>query len=182
MKVIFSHGRSGQPDGNKIRRLSQIAENLGHGVDSIDYTDTQNPEVRANRLTSYLQENNDKLRNQEKQYRHSEGLCLVGSSMGAYASLVTAEKLPQHQIKGIFLMAPALYLPSYKQQHFKQLDCPIEIVHGWEDEVVLYEHSVRYARQQTQCQLHLVHDNHRLSQQEATVDGLFTSFLKTIAK
>ncbi len=176
MEVVFSHGRSGRPDSGGVRRLSGLAKTLGCRTYSLDYTDTQDPEVRASRLSDYLNESSD----HGESYRHSDGVCLVGSSMGGYASLVAAEKMPSEQLKGVFLMAPALYLPNYQQRQFSPLTCPVEIVHGWEDKVVLYEHSIRYAQQNPHCQLHLIHDDHHLSQQKHTVDDYFTAFIKKI--
>lgn len=171
MKIIFSHGRSGQPDGKKTQRLSHLAKQFGHDTESVNDTDTQDPEIRSQRLHDNLMTHLN---------RHPEPVCLVGSSMGGYASLVAAEKIPQTRLKGVFLLAPALYLPRYQQRQFATLPCPVEIIHGWEDEVVLYEHSIRYAKDNPLCDLHLIHDNHRLSQQNDKVDAIFTLFLQKI--
>lgn len=163
MHIIFSHGRSGQPNGSKIQLLSQIAANQGYTTDSIDYTDTKDGDIRAERLAAIVK-------------KQTQPFCLVGSSMGGYASLVAANFADKTLLRGIFLMAPALYLPRYQQQQFP-MDIPhVEIVHGWHDETVLYEHSIRYARA-ANCTLHLIDDNHRLSQQTETVSQLFTAFL-----
>ena len=51
MKVYFSHGKESGPWGTKIRRLAPIAEAAGYRVESIDYTDTMDPDRRAARLS-----------------------------------------------------------------------------------------------------------------------------------
>lgn len=162
MHIIFSHGRSGHPNGKKIQCLSTIAKQQGWQCQSLDYTDTQDPEQRAARLTNVV-------------LQQQQPFCLVGSSMGGYASLVAAEKANHDLLIGVFLMAPAIYLPRYQQQQFTTLN-HVEIVHGWHDETVLYEHAVRYAREK-HCTLHLIHDNHRLSEQPNILSQLFTQFL-----
>lgn len=163
MKIIFSHGLSGHPNGNKIQLLSQIAASKGHTSDSIDYTDTTDGDIRANRLSDIVT-------------TQKQAFCLVGSSMGGYASLVAAKVADRQLLRGIFLMAPALYLPRYQQQQFPMDIKHVEIVHGWQDETVLYEHSIRYARA-ANCSLHLIDDNHRLSQQTEAIGKLFAAFL-----
>lgn len=164
MHIIFSHGRQARPDGKKIVALSAIATSLGHSVESIDYTDTQDPDIRAARLTEIVS-------------KQSAPFCLVGSSMGGYASLIAAESAKPGLLRGLFLMAPALYLPRYQRQHFQIDIANIDIVHGWKDDIVLYEHSVRYARA-SGCSLHLIDDNHRLSEQPERVAALFSDFLQ----
>lgn len=166
MKIIFSHGRSGRPDSNKIQLLSHIAHKHGCSTDSIDYTDTQDPDIRAKRLT-------------ETVLAQTAPFILVGSSMGGYASLVAAESANQSLLGGVFLIAPALYLPRYQQQTFT-IDLPaVEIIHGWDDTVVLYEHSVRYAHK-ANCPLHLLPDDHRFSQNPSSVGELFAAFLQRL--
>ncbi len=68
-KIIFSHGRQGRPDGQKIRQLSQIAKAKGWQSHSVDYTDTLDPDIRAQRLIDVVR-------------RQQQPFCLVGSSMG----------------------------------------------------------------------------------------------------
>ncbi len=166
MHIIFSHGKEGKPDGKKIVHLAQIASTRGHTSESIDYTDTKNPDIRAARLSDIVEQ-------------QQQPFCLVGSSMGGYASLLAAERADKHLLRGVFLMAPALYLPTYQQQHYTAEINRIEVVHGWDDSVVLCEHSIRYARE-VGCTLHLVSDNHRFSCNTQYVYQLFENFLKVI--
>lgn len=166
MQIIFSHGRSGHPNGRKIQLLSQIAADRGHTSDSIDYTDTTDGDIRAKRLSTIVA-------------AQTHAFCLVGSSMGGYASLVAAKAADKKLLRGIFLMAPALYLPRYQQQQFPVNIPHVEIIHGWHDTTVLYEHSIRYARE-ADCILHLIDGDHRLSQQTEMISQLFAAFLDTV--
>jgi predicted esterase YcpF (UPF0227 family) len=96
MKIIFSHGKESGPWGSKIKRLANTAEQYGCKVDSIDYSDILDPDLRVERLINVLQE-------------AKEDFILVGSSMGGYVSLVASEKVA---VKGMFLLAPALFMPQ----------------------------------------------------------------------
>ena len=162
MKVIFSHGKESGPTGAKSRRLAEVAGDHGFRTDSIDYTDTADPGHRVDRLVGILQE-------------EDEGIVLVGSSMGGYVSLVASGQVP---VKAIFLLAPALYMPGYAQQSYP-MTAKTEIVHGWSDDVIPPEHSIRYAKA-SDCTLHLISGDHRLTESLDIVADLFARFLKTL--
>lgn len=159
MKIYFSHGKESGPWGNKIKRLAEISLGYGHHVESIDYSDLLDPDLRVERLLNTLK-------------GEKEHFCLVGSSMGGYVSLVASELV---QPEGVFLLAPALYLPGYAKQTFTP-SCQIEIVHGWSDDVVLPENSITFA-QSIECSLHLISGDHRLDSSIAVVEQLFAQFL-----
>lgn len=161
MKVIFSHGLESGPWGTKIQRLADIAKDAGCDVDSIDYTDTKVPEERAARLAGILA-------------KETDTVILVGSSMGGYVSLAAAEtQVPQ----AMFLMAPAIYLPGYPSHPKGHPEAYTEIVHGWSDEIVPVEHSIKFA-QAALCTLHLIDGDHRLIEALDRVCDLFEQFLK----
>ncbi|WP_321280018.1 YqiA/YcfP family alpha/beta fold hydrolase [Marinifilum fragile] len=163
MKVVFSHGKESGPWGTKIKRLSEIAKKKGFEIDSLDYRAYSNPDDRASQLLNYL-------KGEKKDF------ILVGSSMGGYVSLVASEKINP---KAIFLMAPALYLEGYAKQEYP-INCKnIQIVHGKSDEVIPYEHSVRYAKE-SKCTLHLIEGDHRLNASLEKVESIFESFLEKI--
>ena len=160
MKVVFSHGKESGPWGTKITRLAKIAEANELTVESIDYTDTMDPDVRADRLLDILS-------------AETGEYLLVGSSMGGYVSLVASEKLAA---RSIFLMAPALYIPGFRQQSYPSGCAHIEIVHGWDDDIIPVENSIRYARE-ADCSLHLISGDHALNGSLATVASLFENFI-----
>jgi len=163
MKVIFSHGKESGPWGFKIKRLAAIAEQMGCDVESIDYTDLIDPDSRVERLLAVLD-------------NQTESIILVGSSMGGYVSLVASESV---NTKGLFLMAPALYIPSYKQQQHQSMSPWIEIVHGWSDDIIPVEHSIKFA-EQTNSMLHLIAGDHPLNGVVETVESLFKGFISKV--
>ncbi len=161
MKVYFSHGKESGPWGTKIKRLAKIAEGMGCAVESIDYTDLMDPDLRVERLLEVLA-------------MEENSFVLVGSSMGGYVSLVASEDVPA---KAIFLMAPALYMPGCKKQEYHSRSPHIEIVHGWADDVIPAEHSIGYAKE-ADCTLHMISGDHALNSSIETVASLFVQFLE----
>lgn len=162
MKIIFSHGKESGPWGSKIKRLAEIAISFECTVESIDYSDTLDPDKRVQRLCDAL-------------VRETDDVVLVGSSMGGYVSLVASET---YDTKGIFLLAPALYLEGYQVQAYPTHP-NVEIVHGWSDDVIAPECSIRYA-QHVQCPLHLIDGDHRLNSSLKRVESLFSQFMNSI--
>ena len=161
MKVYFSHGKESGPWGTKIRHLADIAKEYGCGIESLDYSDLMNPDLRVARLLDVLENEKEKI-------------LLVGSSMGGYVSLVASELIPVH---ALFLLAPALYMEGYNHQEYHPTTRHIEIVHGWSDDIVSPEHSIRFARR-SDSSLHLIPGDHRLNTSLETVAPLFRQFLE----
>jgi predicted esterase len=93
--------------------------------------------------------------------------------MGVYVALVASEIV---NAKAVFLMAPALYIPGFKKQQHDSKSSHIEIVHGWSDDVIPAENSIKYARQ-VDCTLHLISGDHALNGVIKTVENLFEQFL-----
>ncbi len=167
MKVFFSHGKESGPWGFKITRLADIAKARGCSVDSIDYTDLADPDDRVERLLKLVRAETD-------------AYVLVGSSMGGYVSLVAAEELAA---AGLFLIAPALYLPGFgRRQDYAANAGNTEIVHGWSDDVIAPDNSIRFARE-ANCALHLIAGDHPLNTSIDRIEVLFELWLaRTIAR
>ena len=163
MKIVFSHGKESGPWGTKIRRLADIASSRGLVVESVDYTDTVDPDIRVKRLESLLE-------------RETDRFLLAGSSMGGYVSLVASGSRASN---GLFLMAPALFMHGYEHQSYPTRSPVVYIVHGWNDDIVPVEGSIRFAGEQGHV-LHLVNGNHALSDVLDEVDGLFSLFLDSV--
>lgn len=98
---------------------------------------------------------------------------LVGSSMGAYVSTVAAEIIKP---KGLFLIAPAFYLPGYARTEFKPTTANIEVFHGWEDDVVPPENAWRFCREH-RARLHILDADHRLLSILPIMATAFSRFL-----
>jgi len=164
MKVYFSHGKESGPWGSKIKRLANIAKAHGYSVDSIDYSDTLDPDLRVDRLIKVLK-------------NAKEECVLVGSSMGGYVSLVASEQV---HVKGMFLLAPALFMNGYKKQTYNH-QTSLEIVHGWSDDIIPPENSIKFAKS-SDCSLHLISGDHRLNSSIEVVEKLFSQFLNSQAQ
>ena len=160
MKVIFSHGKESGPWGTKIRRLAEIAKGRGVSVESLDYTHTMDPDNRVEQLLETLS-------------TETEDFLLAGSSMGGYVALVASQQVIA---RGVFLMAPALYIPGYACQDYASISPHVEIIHGWNDDIIPVENSIRYARD-AGCLLNIVNGNHALDDVLDLVDQQFSGFL-----
>lgn len=158
--VVFSHGKDGEPWGRKIAELAETARSEGFHVESVDYRGIDSVQGRVDALHQTCR-------------RLPGDLVLVGSSLGGYLSVVSAAQL---HARAIFLMAPALYVDGLPPLKLGPLDCPATIVHGWHDEVVPVEHSIRFAREQG-SQLLLLNSDHRLHDQLPLIRFLFEQFL-----
>ncbi len=163
MKLIFSHGMESGPWGYKIKRLAVVAARHNLTVDSIDYTDTMDADLRVERLLRVLRE-------------ESQPVILMGSSMGGYVSLVASESV---ETRALFLLAPALYMPGLNKQEYTSRSPHIEIVHGWSDDIIPVENSIRYAKQ-ADCYLHILSENHTLNKSIDVVERLFDAFLEKL--
>ena len=163
--VYFAHGKDSEPWGAKITALAKIARKHKCHVESPDYSFTNDPEERVKTLL--------KLKPEAK--RH---LILVGSSMGGYVSTVASREL---RVSGLFLMAPAFYIPRYLQQNPFPKAKHVAIVHGWNDEVIPCDHAVRFA-QKYKTQLYLLDSDHRLTSALPIIEKLFGLFLDQVLK
>jgi len=167
MNIYFSHGKKHGPTDPKILQLKEIAEKLNFNPIIIDATYTTLPDKRVADLIEITK--------QEKE----NDFILVGSSMGGYVSLIVSERIKP---KGIFLLAPALYINGYQQQKFKQLDVKdFTIIHGWNDKIVPIENSIKYSTSK-KCNLHLIPTNHTFSDSFDFLSNHFEQFLKRIAQ
>jgi pimeloyl-ACP methyl ester carboxylesterase len=158
--VVFSHGQESGPWGRKITALAEVARSEGYEAHSVDYRGIEAPRARVAKLVDFCKE-------------LAGDLVLVGSSMGGYVAAASASLL---HARGVFLLAPALYLEGLPELRAGSLDCPAAVVHGWRDEVVPFEHSVRFA-QGYRAALHLLDSDHRLYNQIRVIQHLFEYFL-----
>src|SRR5579862_7942601 len=146
--VVFSHGQESGPWGRKISALAEVARTEGYETHSVDYRGIDEPRARVAKLVEFCKE-------------LSGDLVLVGSSLGGYVAVASASLL---HARGLFLMAPALFMEGLPELRPTVLDSPASIVHGWRDEIVPYQHSVRFAEAH-HAALHLLESDHRLHNQ-----------------
>jgi alpha/beta superfamily hydrolase len=163
--VYFAHGKESGPWGTKISRLAEIAKKKGFGVESPDYTFTHDPDERVQKLLSLKP-------------RAAKHLIFVGSSMGGYVSTVASAKL---HADGLFLLAPAFFHLGYKKASPKPAAKKITIVHGWNDEVIPVEHSIRFAKW-NKTDLFLFNGDHRLIDVLPNIERIFSAFLDQFSR
>jgi alpha/beta superfamily hydrolase len=159
-KVCFSHGQESGPWGTKIRAMADVSEAAGWAVESIDYQGMPDPQARVEKLVAWCG-------------RQDESPVLVGSSMGGFVANAAASRIGA---PGLFLLAPALYLPGYEEFMPEHPSCRTLIVHGWSDDVVPWQGSVRYGSE-TGAELMLVDGDHRLTSNIDLISRLLLDFL-----
>lgn len=164
--AIFSHGKKGTPQGTKINTLRTVAEQQGFQTHALDYTKCKNANQRIAKLQQFIAT------------QTTTQILLVGSSMGGYISTALAN---DHQLIGLFLLCPALYMPNpeYQIQNYTPNCDNIEIIHGWNDKTVPIKNSIKFG-QQTKARLSLINDDHRLAQSHNFIKQRFQQFLTEI--
>jgi pimeloyl-ACP methyl ester carboxylesterase len=157
---MFSHGKESGPWGRKITAMAELVKSLGLGAESVDYRGIDDPTARVERLIAAAAP-------------IGAPLVLVGSSMGGHVSAAAAARL---RPRGLFLLAPAFYMPGFEAYTPQDVACPTAIVHGWRDDIVPVENSIRWAREHAAA-LHLLDSDHRLEDQIEAILGLLEAFL-----
>ena len=162
--VIFSHGQESGPWGTKIRAMAELARELACKVDSIDYQGMANPAERVRKLVREAGAVDDQL-------------ILVGSSMGGHVATAAAGALGA---AGLFVLAPAYFMPGYEDLTPVAPGMPICIVHGWRDDIVPVENSIRYAKG-CHAELHIVDGDHRLTENIDDINYYLRRFIEKIS-
>jgi len=158
--VVFSHGKESGPWGGKISKMAAVARDLDLRVESVDYRGMSDPQLRVEKLISVG--------------GGLEGpLVLVGSSMGGHVAAAAASRL---EARALFLLAPAFYMPGFEAHTPQDITVPTAIVHGWHDEIVPVENSIRWAREHG-ATLHVLESEHRLEDQIGPICVLLRDFL-----
>ena len=104
-------------------------------------------------------------------------LALVGSSMGGHVAAAAATRA---KARGLFLLAPAFYMPGFEAYTPEDVSCPTVIVHGWRDDIVPVDHSIRWAREHG-AGLHILDSDHRLEDKIEEICRLLRYFLTELA-
>lgn len=161
--VCFAHGKESGPWGHKIARLAEVARARRYEVLSPDYSGTHDPHQRVRQLLRLAPS--------------AATLVLAGSSMGGYVSAMACAALrPQ----ALFLMAPALYFPGWDEEP-EGIPAHCSVVHGWRDEIVPPERSLRFA-QRHRAALHLLDADHGLADALDDIALLFDDLLARAAR
>lgn len=161
--VIFSHGQESGPWGRKIEAMAATVRKLGCAAISIDYQGIADPTERVHKLLAECRDIED-------------SLLLVGSSLGGHVATAGAQSL---NAVGLFVLAPAFFMPGYEELTPDAPDMPICIVHGWHDDIVPVENSIRFARQ-CHATLHVVDGDHRLTANIDEINDYLRKFIEKI--
>lgn len=158
--VIFSHGQESGPWGTKISAMADAARARGCAVDSVDYQGIADPTARVDKLIRHCSS-------------LSAPLILVGSSMGGHVATAAAESV---NAIGLFVLAPAYYMPGHESLTPPAPKIPICIVHGWNDDIVPVDNSIRFARQ-CKASLYIIDGDHRLTANIDEINGHLARFI-----
>lgn len=161
--IVFSHGKDSEPWGTKIIAMAEVARELGYRVESVDYRGIDDPQARVPALLEFAK-------------RLPTAPVLAGSSLGGYVSAAASVEL---KARGLFLLAPAFYMPGYEEYTPQPAACPISIVHGWHDDIVSVNNSIRYAREH-RATLQVLDSDHRLLDQIPAVVSYLQLFLRSL--
>lgn len=162
--VYFSHGQESGPWGTKIRSMAEMVRKLGCRVESIDYQGIADPTERVTKLVAACRD-------------VREPLLLVGSSMGGHVATAAAAAVGA---AGLFVLAPAYYIDGWEALTPPAPDIPVVIVHGWRDDVVPVENSIRYAREYL-ATLHVVDGDHRLTENIGEINWYLERLVRQLA-
>lgn len=161
--VLYNHGKDSSPWGEKTVGFAEVAKRYGYAVESPDYREQLDPDKRVEQLLTMDLSGYDKV-------------VLIGSSMGAYVTTVASESI---RPKGLFLLAPAFYLPGYRQTEFKPTAETIRVFHGWQDDIVPPENAWRFC-QTYRVRLDLYDTDHRMLSVLPQLIDEFSRFLADI--
>ena len=162
--VVFSHGKESGPWGAKITAMAETVRGRGLSVESVDYRGMDDPAARVAKLVATVA-------------ALASPPVLVGSSLGGHVSAAAAATaLP----RGLFLLAPAFYMPGFEVHTPQDVRCPVAIVHGWHDDIVPVENSIRWARLHDAA-LHVLDSDHRLEDRIGPICRLLGDFLAELA-
>lgn len=160
--VIFSHGLEGTPYGAKARLLADISTAQGFKFIAKDYGQDTSVEKRSKMLAEIVSDIDG-------------DIILAGSSMGGYMAAAEANET---KLRGLYLLAPALYMYNYPIQDFSPKTKVITVRHGWRDTIVPISNTYKFA-EANKAEMEIVDDNHRMSD---TIEGLAVSYTRFLTR
>ncbi|MGZ5077119.1 MAG: YqiA/YcfP family alpha/beta fold hydrolase [Methylobacter sp.] len=163
--VIYNHGKDSVPWGEKTIQFAEVAKRLGYLFESPDYQQHSDPDKRVEQLLAMDLSGYDEV-------------VMIGSSMGAYVATVAS---PTIKPKGLFLLAPAFYLPGYRQTEFKPTADDIRVFHGWQDDIVPPGNAWRFC-QTYRVRLNVYDTDHRMLSVMPQLANEFGRFLAGFRK
>ena len=163
--VEWVHGLDAKPWGTKSTALRDEAASNSVAMEALDYNGVNDPEQRAALLVKRIRD-----------IGSEASVALAGSSMGGYVSLLACREV---KVEALWLLCPALSFEQCRFQEFPWAQMPMTVVHGWDDEAVPVDCSIRLARAH-QAILHLIPGDHRFSGSLDIIRELFATFLRQL--
>lgn len=161
--VVFSHGQESGPWGTKIRAMAELVKSMGCTTESIDYQGIADPTERVTKCVRECAQFDDQL-------------VLVGSSMGGHVATAAAREVGA---AGLFVLAPAYFMEGLEELTPTPPPVPICIVHGWRDDIVPVDNSIRFARA-CSATLHIVDGDHRLTANIEVINEYLRRFVEKL--
>ncbi len=162
--VFLSHGLESGPGSTKIQALKTLAETSDKvQAYAVDHRSSKDPAVRLTQMQDAIAASG----------AAPENIILAGSSMGGWVCAQTSAQTP---VLGCFLLAPALALPNYPQSSPHIQARYVQIIHGWDDDVVPVRPVIEFAREQALPAL-MLPDGHRLENSLDRIIDEFRAFL-----
>lgn len=96
--------------------------------------------------------------------------------MGGHVATAAAAEL---NAAALFVLAPAYFMPGYEELTPTPPEIPIAIVHGWDDDVVPVENSIRFAAA-CNAALHILDGDHRLTENIDEINYYLKRFIETL--
>ncbi len=159
--MVFSHGKESGPWGAKITAMAAVVRELNLAVESVDYRGMDDPAAAGAQAP------------RGRAAALSSRWCWWDRAWAAMSSAAAAGRLKP---RGMFLLAPAFYMAGYEQYTPQDVACPTAIVHGWSDDIVPVENSIRWAGEH-RATLHVLDSGHRLEDQIEAICVLLRWFL-----
>jgi len=162
-QVVFVHGKESGPRGAKSLALAAAARRCGWRFFSPDLRATSDPDERVELLLEAVPPG-------------PGPLLLIGSSMGGYVATCASARLGPATL---LLLAPAFYLPGYRDQD----PCPhagrTVVVHGRDDVLIPPTLAWRFVTRHG-AEFHLFADGHPLTASIPFLEQLLTRLLRDL--
>ncbi len=162
--VILSHGLGSGPQAAKVSALAEVCAACGW--------DSVRPNYRDIDARHDVREIDRRVARALEHAPADGRVVFAGSSMGAFISGFASL---QRASAGLFLLALPVAIPGYRRA-FAAADAPIELVHGWQDEICPVDAVIELARARG-AMLHLLADDHRLGAHVEWCAQTFARFL-----
>lgn len=158
--VQFVNDQEGSASSKVINHLVELAKMAGLTVGSLDDSALADPMDRAKFLI--------------RECRGDPPKMLVGFGSGGWVATAASLYLPVQQV---LLLAPTFFAPGYKK--IAPASGTLEIVHGWKDEVVPCDTSIRFG-QTYGATVHLVRDDHSFANQLGLIGEYFNTMVRRL--